>query len=106
MGCYEYQSNAVHGNEAVRGSLRAWPNPFNPSTSISFSLAQPRSAAGRVQRPRQCVRTLLNAPCEAGEHSAVWDGRDDTGRPAGSGVYFFRLQEGGAVSTTRAVMVK
>jgi len=107
MGCYEYQSNAVHGNEAVRGSLRAWPNPFNPSTSISFSLAQPAAVRLAVYNVRgQCVRTLLHAPCEAGEHSPVWDGRDDTGRPAGSGVYFFRLQEGGAVSTTRAVMVK
>jgi len=72
--------------------LRAQPNPFSPSTSLSFSLSSSQSvrltvvdAAGRI------VRNLLDAPLAAGRHQANWDGLDDHGRAAPSGIYFVRL---------------
>ncbi|MFQ5598949.1 MAG: S8 family serine peptidase [Candidatus Krumholzibacteriia bacterium] len=84
------------------------PNPFNPSTTLRYGLA----AAGPVRlviydgRGRQ-VRTLVRAPhVPPGFYSAVWDGLDDAGRPAPSGVYHARLELAGRVLSRRLTLVK
>ncbi len=69
------------------------PNPFNPKTTIEFSVP---AGAERVSLEvynvnGQLVRTLVDGPLEAGPHSAVWDGRDEAGTSLGSGIYFARL---------------
>jgi len=88
-------------------ALRAWPNPFNPSTSVSFSLAQAGRAQLAVYNVRgQRVRTLVDDPLPAGEHTAVWNGRDDAGRPCASGVYLLRLQTGATVQTSKVLLLK
>lgn len=74
-----------------------FPNPFNPSTRIDFTL--PKDSAIPVSLiiynlMGQEIRTLLNASLQAGDHQMGWDGRDDQGRQVGSGVYFYRLQAG------------
>ena len=68
------------------------PNPFNPATTIRFSLAESGNArlavydiSGRI------VRTLVVGQLSAGEHDVVWDGADAAGRPVASGVYVYRL---------------
>jgi len=69
------------------------PNPFNPETTIRFVLpvaAQVELAVFDVLGRR--VRVLVDEFRVAGDHAAVWDGRDQTAAPAGSGVYFCRLQ--------------
>ncbi|MBK6901189.1 MAG: S8 family serine peptidase [bacterium] len=69
------------------------PNPFNPRTEIRFELARdgaPRLAVYDVRG--QLVRELLaGEPLAAGPHAVVWDGRDDAGREAPSGLYLARL---------------
>jgi flagellar hook assembly protein FlgD len=52
------------------------------------------------------VRTLVDGEKPAGPHSAVWDGRDDSGSPAASGVYFYRLQAGNVTETRKMVLIK
>ena len=81
----------------------ARPNPFNPTTTIAYSLAgrshvtiRVFDAAGRV------VRTLVDSPVEAGPHMAVWDGTTDTGHRAASGVYFVRMETAGDAGAFRA----
>jgi hypothetical protein len=70
------------------------PNPFNPSTEISFTL--PRRARVRLGvfdlAGRLVKRLVANQPREAGEHRVTWDGRDDHGRAVASGVYLYRMQ--------------
>ncbi len=83
------------------------PNPFNPSTSISFSLP----AAQRVRvtvhdLEGKLVATLLDEQRAAGPHSAVWDGHDAAGRAAASGTYVFRIEADGVTATRRAMLVK
>jgi len=85
-----------------------YPNPFNPTTTISYDL--PSSAtvtlavydvAGNV------VRTLVNAETVgAGRHDAIWNGRDEAGRSAAAGVYFYRLDAGGTSQTMRMTLLK
>ncbi|MCA1790238.1 MAG: T9SS type A sorting domain-containing protein [Thioalkalivibrio sp.] len=72
-----------------------YPNPFNPLTTIRFTLPSPqpvRLAVFSVDGRR--VRTLADAPYAAGAHKLVWDGASDAGRPVASGTYFLRIDAG------------
>ena len=69
-----------------------FPNPFNPTTTISFDLHIPAEVELSVYNIKgQKVRTLLKSQLAAGAWFADWNGKDTNGKPAASGVYFFRL---------------
>jgi M6 family metalloprotease-like protein len=85
----------------------AYPNPFNPSTLISFQVA----LAGEVKLEiydllGQRVRSLAEGELIPGLHQRLWDGRDQGGRPVASGVYFCRLRAGGQVFSQRLLLLK
>lgn len=83
------------------------PNPFNPSTRISFELGESCRAALAVYDVRgKLVRVLARGPMEAGAHSAVWDGRNERGDPVASGVYFYRLRAGSFTETKKLVLLR
>lgn len=72
--------------------LPNYPNPFNASTAIRFYIP----AAGKVRLQiydmlGRAVRTLMDTPCQAGWHTAVWDGCSVSGVPVSSDLYFYRL---------------
>jgi flagellar hook assembly protein FlgD len=52
------------------------------------------------------VRRLAAGPLAAGEHAVPWDGKDDAGRAAASGVYFVRLEGDGVRSTRKAILLR
>jgi Tol biopolymer transport system component len=84
-----------------------FPNPFNPSTTIAFTVP----SAGNVQLAvfditGQKVRELVSGPVSAGSHSVVWDGRDAYGRPVSSGVYLSRLTMGNRTTAGRMLLAK
>jgi hypothetical protein len=85
------------------------PNPFNPSTTISFAIptGAAREHSLRVYDTRgRLVRNLSSGPAAAGNHTVVWNGTDDAGRGVGSGVYFYRLEHGGEGLTGKMVLLK
>jgi hypothetical protein len=83
------------------------PNPFNPSTTISFSVPKAGQGELAVFNVRgQKVRVLRDGHFAAGSDSIVWDGRNDDGRQVSSGMYFYRLSVGGESQTKRMVMLK
>ena len=83
--------------------LRNYPNPFNPATKIAFRLDRDAQATLRVFDVHgRLVRTLVDSYLAAGPRTVEWDGRDDRGRPLGSGTYYMRLQ-GGGTYVSRAV---
>ncbi len=85
----------------------ARPNPFNPSTTIGFTLPATGPVQLTIHDPSgRTVRTLVDAMLGASEHTVEWDGRDDRGHLVGSGVYIYRLSAGGQVLTDRMVLVK
>ena len=89
---------------AIAGNF---PNPFNPSTTISFSLAEPGHAGLAVYNiAGQLVRELVNGNLSAGAHDVVWDGCDNTGVRVSSGVYFVRLTKGTYTAAHRMTLVK
>lgn len=92
----------VNAEAVPRGmSLRSYPNPFNPSTTIRYSLLE----TGRVRLAiydvtGRLVRTLVDGVRDAGDQQVFWDGKDDRGSLVGSGVYVYQL-EAGSKSLTR-----
>jgi hypothetical protein len=85
------------------------PNPFNPSTRIEFEL--PGSTAARVRADiytvqGRRVRRLLDASKPPGRHSVTWDGKDDPGRDAAAGVYYFVLRTADGSRTIKLVLVR
>lgn len=86
----------------------AHPNPFNPSTTINFALAQ--SGPTRLDIftvDGRHVRSLVSGDMSAGTHSVTWTGQDEHGRAMASGAYFYRLSSAdGSNQTGRMVMVK
>jgi hypothetical protein len=101
------RSATVTVNPRTVKLLRNYPNPFNPSTLITYEL----DAAGDVTLDVYDVRGTRVAVLEAGEktagrHEVRWNGRDTRGKPVGSGVYFCRLITGKAVRTHRMVLLK
>lgn len=88
-------------------SLRNWPNPFNPSTSLSFELPAPARAKLCLYDLRgRWIRTLLDEELTAGAQSAQWDGTDASGRTLPSGMYFCRLQAGDMTATHKLLLLK
>lgn len=86
----------------------AYPNPFNPSTKIAFAVP---AGGGRVDLQifdlsGRLVRTLVSGEQEGGNHTAVWAGLNDAGRPVSSGTYFYRLQAPSFDETKKMVLVK
>lgn len=89
------------------GLAQNHPNPFNPSTQISFSLAHAGhvslkiyDAAGRL------VRTLLDDARTAADYAVTWDGRNDAGAGVAAGVYLYKLKTNEDTQTRRMVLVK
>ncbi|MDE2734794.1 MAG: lamin tail domain-containing protein [Gemmatimonadota bacterium] len=73
-------------------SLRVWPNPFNATTHLRFFLNHPTSVHVAIYNVQgQRVRTLVDAPLDAGVHQMRWDGRDERGHLVATGPYFVRF---------------
>jgi len=78
------------------------PNPFNPATTISFSLAEAGNVAVEVFNVAgQKVDTLVDGFMSAGSHSMVWDASDFS-----AGVYFYTVKSGGFSKTMKMTLVK
>ncbi len=83
-----------------------FPNPFNPSTIITFSLPRAEKVDIKIYNALgQCVRQLLQQLREAGVHQVVWDGLDDEGRKAGTGIYFYHVRAGMESKVGKMVML-
>jgi hypothetical protein len=88
-------------------SASNYPNPANPSTMISYSL--PVGGVTRVEVYNidgRRVASLVNENQSAGEHSVLWDGRDDNGRGLATGVYLYRVQSAGQNVTHKLTLLK
>ena len=72
-----------------------YPNPFNPSTTINFQLPRNEIVELKVyNRLGKEIRTLANSSYAEGNHSIVWDGKNNLGNSVASGVYIYRIKTG------------
>ncbi|MFQ5638765.1 MAG: FlgD immunoglobulin-like domain containing protein [bacterium] len=105
---------AVIGLPATFVLSQNFPNPFNPETRIQYELpavvAQNQSSVRTVlsiyNLLGQKVRTLVDEEQAPGYYSVLWNGKDDTGRQAPSGIYLYRVRSGNHVDTKKMVLVQ
>ncbi len=106
---YINTATAVDDAPVAASGLRGnYPNPFNPRTTIRFSLAHDEHVQLNVfDAQGRLVRTLISEPRVGPAHyDVVWDGIDDRGRNVASGVYVYRLQAGEFNATSRMTLLK
>jgi hypothetical protein len=110
-----YFNKSPTGDETgvVDGGFRntlsqAYPNPFNPTTKIAYSVREAGPVTIRVYNVAgKAVRTLLDAEVDAGVSGfVVWDGANDSGQRCGSGVYFYRIEAPSFATSRKMIMLK
>ncbi len=88
------------------GDFRVAPNPFNPSTTISFRVQWKNLVQLNIYNLRgQKVRSLIQEALPANEYDLVWDGTNDTGGTVASGTYFMRLRIGTELMQVRKLTI-
>jgi hypothetical protein len=84
-----------------------YPNPFNPSTTISYSLAGESNVKVSIYNTRgQLVRSFDEGRKGMGDGSVTWNGLDESGSTCSSGIYFIKLSVNDASYMRKAVMMK
>ncbi|MCP4546533.1 MAG: T9SS type A sorting domain-containing protein [bacterium] len=84
-----------------------YPNPFNPQTNVTFVVGFKQKITVRVfDVLGRHVKTLNDSVCEPGVFNISWDGMDESGRPAPSGVYLVSLFGEGEASSKKAVLIR
>ncbi|HNX01608.1 MAG TPA: T9SS type A sorting domain-containing protein, partial [Candidatus Cloacimonadota bacterium] len=84
-----------------------YPNPFNPETTIQFSLQHAGKAKLEIFNIKgQMVRTLVDDALDAGIHKIIWNGKNQDKRTVGSGVYFYRLTTCNQSMTKKMILMK
>jgi len=111
LGHPDYVDGAVEEVQATlpsRFSLSPnYPNPFNPSTRISYEVAVSGEVNLRIYNVLgQAVRTLVQDFRDTGKYTVEWDGKDEAGNNLPSGVYLFRFQAGGVSRVEKGMLIK
>ncbi len=108
MGTTELAYDVADGTiPSVTRLSGAWPNPFNPTTTVRYELKRAERVLIEVfDTNGRLVRTLVDRSREAGSYAEAWNGADNNGRQAGTGAYFVRMRAGEYRSTAKIIMIK
>ncbi len=91
----------------ITGLMGNYPNPFNPETTISFTLANPAKVQLVLYNLKgQRIKTLFAGEKPAGVHSLVFDGLDERGQSVSSGIYLMRMTADGKSFTRKMTLLK
>jgi hypothetical protein len=83
-----------------------YPNPFNPETTINYSLKENTKVSLNIYNIKgQIVATLVNQNKGAGNHSIAWNGNDDSGNLVSSGIYFYKLSVNGKTEAIKKCLL-
>jgi len=92
---------------AVTKLMGNYPNPFNPTTAISFALAKPGHVEIKIYNIKgSLVKTLVDSQQEAANHKFMWNGVDNSGAPVSSGMYFYKVKTEGYSKTKKMLLLK
>jgi hypothetical protein len=108
IGTLTVTRNFVAGVPAAPAfAARAYPNPFNPRTTIAWELPRAGELAIRIYDVRgRHVVELRRGPAPAGPGTAAWEGRDRSGRRVRAGLYFARLESDFGTRVVKMTLVK
>ncbi len=107
------ERNGVSSNDdlivpAISEIRSVYPNPFNPETTISYSLIEDAELEINIYNVKgQLVNTLIDAKQTSGEHTIIWSGMDENDKNQSSGIYLIRMLENGKnISTRKCILMK
>ncbi len=104
---YDLQGKSGAVPPAAFWLAEAYPNPFNPATTIRFSIAAEMPVRLEIYgMDGRRVAVLVDGTLDAGPHETVWLGRDDSGRQVASGVYFSKLLAGSQSVVQKMTLMK
>ncbi|MDP3025797.1 MAG: T9SS type A sorting domain-containing protein, partial [candidate division Zixibacteria bacterium] len=84
-----------------------YPNPFNPTTNISFALPEDSRVSLKIYNlSGQLVKTVLDANLPAGTFTVIWDGTNISEERVASGIYFYKLTAGNYSQTKKMCFMK
>jgi flagellar hook assembly protein FlgD len=84
-----------------------YPNPFNPTTSISFSLPKEDDIELTIYNIKgQKVKTLYSGIAEEGKHTMIWEGKNTNDKSVSSGIYFYKLKTGKNEISRKMLLLK
>ena len=93
--------------EVAGSNLHNYPNPFNPTTTISYQLPENSEVELTIYNLKgQKVQTLVNEVLPAGNNSVIWNGKDSNDKRVGSGIYFYKLKAGDYEKVRKMVLLK
>jgi hypothetical protein len=88
-------------------TVRSYPNPFNPSVKIQYSLPRRGELTIKIYNLRgKLVRTLIDEVVVAGENFVMWDGTDGRGQAVASGAYFYEAVAAETRHVEKLMLVK
>lgn len=91
----------------VFGLSQNFPNPFNPTTTIHYSIARDCHVKLEIYNVMgQKIKTLFNSQQKAGHNVVNWDGTNDAGINVSSGIYMYRIQAADFVNTKKMLLIK
>jgi hypothetical protein len=104
---YTGSSNEDGVTPALTLSTRNYPNPFNPTTTISYTVPESGMTSVKVFNLKgQLVNTLVNQDMAAGTKTVLWNGDDASGKAVSSGLYFLRVENSGRAVTRKMLLSK
>ena len=104
---YEGAQPGSPGIPVLTELKQVYPNPFNPNTNISYTLAAASDILITIYNNRgQAVRSFERNNVAAGSWNLIWDGKDQNGTGLSSGVYYIRMQAGEDSFIKKAVLMK
>ncbi|NQT64562.1 MAG: T9SS type A sorting domain-containing protein [FCB group bacterium] len=88
-------------------AISNYPNPFNPTTTITYSLPQNGNIHLSIYNIKgQIVKTLFEGEQLAGSYEMVWDGKDNNEKSVSSGLYFYKLSTKNETLMKKMMMLK
>ncbi len=105
----EYEPEDFQFNDNIPDCITLkdnFPNPFNPTTTISFSIPDESKVDLIIYNTKgQRVKSLVRDNLVKGNHSIIWDGVNDSGKPVSSGIYFYKLSVNGLSKSTKKCLL-
>lgn len=110
MGCYEFGADSVGVSNqqlpVTNTQMTNYPNPFNPSTTISFNLSESGKVKVEIFNIKgQLVKTLMDCTTAPGHYECVWNGKNDTGKRVSTGEYISKLKINGEEAAVRKMLM-